>query len=847
VNGRLTMTAAIAVVLASLSLFTVIGGLTWMFAGIGAVIVVAAAGLVTRLGPVPAAATAAGLVLIAVVPVFGLHSWAARTAGLALVAIVAASASVRRVLPVLAGACTYLAALLIYLNVVFASAWSAGWVVPTGRSFSHLAHIASVGYAEHNFAPPVPGLPGLNLIAAAGIGVIAIVTDLVAVRLRSPAVAGLPLLVLFSVPVATNVKHEGLGLTVAFCIGISGYLALLAADGRQRLRLWGRLVTAWQDGSDDTTARGPDTRQLAASGRRIGLAAVAIAVVVPLVLPGLKQEGLFGDHPGVGHGDLQPPTLYPLVQMRSQLTERSPQPVLTYRTNAADPPQQYLQVYVLNYNPATLSWTLAGRIPYTAVGAAVLRAAPGLSIGIDTATIRTAISIGKAVGSARDVSYLPLPYAPEYLKLPGQGWVETNSTLMVYAYRPDAGLSYTVTSQTAEPTLPQLSATTRDPASITAGYGTYLGPDNSKLLKIARQIVAGAHTKIAEALALQNWFTTPGRFTYSLTGSLPTGPNAVYQFLTTDKRGFCQQFAFSMAVLARLLGIPSRIAVGYTAGTRTRHGVWKVTTADAHAWPELYFSGVGWVRFEPTPGGATAQGTATKPVYPATVPVILPSASATPTGTGVTGPSVGTPGSSSRHIDGPGPGAGGGNAPAHGAGSGGFPIGLVIALVVLLLIATPGLTRALTRRRRWLTAAGDAGRAHAAWRELTSDLTDLGLSRAKSESPRALGRRIASARDLDGADRQALDRVTAAEERARYARTPGPGDSLQRDVQTVRRALARTVTRRQRWRAWLLPASVTAPVLAGLRQIPDAFGWLDAAGLGARHRMDRRLRARRAG
>ena len=55
--------------------------------------------------------------------------------------------------------------------------------------------------------------------------------------------AGLPLLVLFSVPVATNVKNVGLGLTVAFCLGITGYLALLAADGRERLRMWGRLVT----------------------------------------------------------------------------------------------------------------------------------------------------------------------------------------------------------------------------------------------------------------------------------------------------------------------------------------------------------------------------------------------------------------------------------------------------------------------------------------------------------------------------------------------------------------------------------------------------------------------------
>ncbi len=56
-------------------------------------------------------------------------------------------------------------------------------------------------------------------------------------------------------------------------------------------------------------------------------------------------------------------------------------------------------------------------------------------------------------------------------------------------------------------------------------------------------------------------------------------------------------------MLARLVGIPSRVAVGYTGGTDGLSRAWHVTTADAHAWPELYFPGTGWLRFEPTPGG----------------------------------------------------------------------------------------------------------------------------------------------------------------------------------------------------------------------------------------------------
>ena len=58
-----------------------------------------------------------------------------------------------------------------------------------------------------------------------------------------------------------------------------------------------------------------------------------------------------------------------------------------------------------------------------------------------------------------------------------------------------------------------------------------------------------------------------------------------------------------MALFARLLGIPARVGMGYTAGSQLADGSWVVQTKDAHAWPELYFDGVGWLRFEPTPGG----------------------------------------------------------------------------------------------------------------------------------------------------------------------------------------------------------------------------------------------------
>jgi transglutaminase-like putative cysteine protease len=828
---RLTITAAIAVLAASFSLFTVISGAGWLYASAGAVVVTAAAGLATRLGGISSAAAATGLVLVAALPLLSGGNWPERIGGVVLVAAMAGSALTRRALPALADAGTYLAALFLYLNLVFASGLSWAWVIPTARSARHLWRLASAGYAEHIYAPPVPGSRGLELIAAAGVGVIAILTDLVAVRMRSPAVAGLPLLVLFSVPVATNVRNPGVGLTLAFCLGITGYLALLSADGRERLRLWGRLVTVWRETPEDEDARGPDTRAVAASGRRIGLAAVALAVIVPLALPSVRAHGLFGTSPAGGGtgGGAQVAGPQPLVVMHNQLLAHTAAPVLTYRTNALNPSQQYLQMYVLDYDGKS-AWTLQGRTPSVSVLGQALPPAPGLAGSTDSELTRTAITLGAGSGG-RDLSYLPAPYAPELVTGQGTGWQDTRSTLMLYGYRSDAGLHYTVTSTTADPTLAQEQAGGKLPASIKKSYLGYSGPDRAQLAKIAASIIRRTRTPFARALALQSYFTKAGRFTYALQGNLP---GTVLQFLTTKRRGYCQQFAFSMAVLARLVGIPSRVAVGYTAGTEDASHAWQVTTADAHAWPELYFARTGWLRFEPTPGGPGGQGTATQPSYlfPARggsggqPPVIR--GSTAPASKGAGGGKGSGPGGSRKPIA---EDPGGGPAGNGSAAAGGFPVALVVLLVLLVLLAAPGLARPMSRRRRWRRAGDDANRAHAAWHELTSDLVDLGLGGPPSESPRALARRVAASAGLDEPARRALDQIAAAEERARYARAPVAGDSLQADVRVVRKALAGQVTGRQRWRARLMPASVLSPVAAGLREVADVFGWLDAAGM----------------
>ena len=264
-NQRLTIAAAMATIAASLSLYPLVSGWLWFWEGVGAIAVAALAGALTRL----------------------------------------------RVLPWVLCAVIGLAAQVLYLNVLLSSAHSAGRLLPTTASLHHLWRLAQLGLdGTARFAPPAPADPGILLLTAAGIGVVAVATDLLAVRLHRPAVAGLPLLVLFCVPLTASVHQSVFGAMTVFGLGMAGYLAMLAVDGRERLRLWGRLVTVWHRGQDPAVAQrgGPNTKELAAAGRRIGVAAVVIALFIPLMVPGLRDHKLFSGGGGGGRNWSRCPT-----------------------------------------------------------------------------------------------------------------------------------------------------------------------------------------------------------------------------------------------------------------------------------------------------------------------------------------------------------------------------------------------------------------------------------------------------------------------------------------------------------------------------------------------------------
>lgn len=122
----------------------------------------------------------------------------------------------------------------------------------------------------------------------------------------------------------------------------------------------------------------------------------------------------------------------------------------------------------------------------------------------------------------------------------------------------------------------------------------------------ARRVAGESTTPYAAVLALESWFRQTGGFRYDESPPHVDGPPLV-AFVTRTKAGYCQHFAGAMALMLRLLGVPARVAVGFTSGTRDG-GDWVVTDRDAHAWVEVWFAGQGWVPFDPTPGRGVLAG-----------------------------------------------------------------------------------------------------------------------------------------------------------------------------------------------------------------------------------------------
>jgi hypothetical protein len=283
-------------------------------------------------------------------------------------------------------------------------------------------------------------------------------------------------------------------------------------------------------------------------------------------------------------------------------------------------------------------------------------------------------------------------------------------------------------------------------------------------------------------MAIQKYLRS-SEFTYSLQSPVQGGYDgnglSVLADFLVQKSGYCIHFASAMAVMARLEGIPSRIAVGYAPGHPTGATVsiagqgalpeFEVDARDAHAWPELYFQGVGWVAFEPTPSRGVVPSYSTENALPG-------GASTNENNDGLILPDEASPTVPPQAAPVPLPG---GQAPADG-GTQWLPAlyGAGALLLLTALAASPQLARRGVRRRR-LRAGGAGGSALPAFAELRDLATDYGIAPRTSETPRHFSERLRASAALGGTEgpgaaaHGAVASLTDDFERHQYGRPAG--------------------------------------------------------------------------
>lgn len=342
--------------------------------------------------------------------------------------------------------------------------------------------------------------------------------------------------------------------------------------------------------------------------------------------------------------------------------------------------------------------------------------------------------------------WLPMPQSPVRVEETGDGgfereqwmWVEGSNTARTESrgtrrgdeYRVYA-LSYVVGDEPREDFdgVPiELVTRYSDPADAPDEVRPYLELPNLPALiaDTAEEIAGGSEDRIDAAFALQDYFRS-GEFVYDESAPYEPGmdngnPYAVMEALLGQKRGYCVHFASTFAVMARSLGIPSRVAVGY-ASPGGSGAMTQVSGSELHAWPEIFVDGVGWLAFEPTPGGpAVASPADAGPDPTPTSEGPAETVEPTPTGAGETSDSEG------GTAD---PGQEGQPAEDGSRDSALAVLPWLLAVMVLALVAVPGGWRLIRRAGRWRSIRGGPHPASNAWAEVEDTAVDLGMDVAQ--------------------------------------------------------------------------------------------------------------------
>jgi transglutaminase-like putative cysteine protease len=702
-----------------------------------------------------------------------------------------------------------LAALVLVTTIAFyrKTMW---FVLPTRTSWH--AFSSDVADAWHRFAesvPPVEPAKGYLVAAVIAIWIAGALADGFAFHVRAGVEALLPSALVFVF--VSGLAAERFRLPSALL-----WLATALVFGVLHRNLRQLTASGWLT----RHRRGVVSSNLVVGGA-IGLTVLLVTLVVAPSLPGYGAEPLVNPHNSSGGT-----VISPFVQIKGRLVNQSNTEVFT--ATSSDKTYWRLTALETYSNEQWSSDRTYGKADGRLGGGIVSRY---------TNTVTQTITLSNEL----DSPWLPAAYSPSRVDgVPAATlrFDEESSSLFREDSKVKAGFTYTV--QSAVPNLNAAllrDATQAPPPRIVRTY-TQLDVLPDDLRALASKITVG-DTPYDKALALQNWFRD--NFTYDI--NVPAGQNtsAILTFLR-NRRGYCEQFAGTFAVFARSVGLPARVAVGFTSGVLKPDGKYHVEGRHAHAWPEVYLSGIGWVPFEPTPERGNPDAVAYTGVPAQQVdesaPTTAPSGSTTVFPEDFSFPSV--------DFSQEGPGVGGAGATTAVADTG-VPRWLIsfgiVALVLVLLgggwiVAIPRLVQARWERRR-RAATNAAGRAIVAWNEVTAALARAGLPRQPSETPLEYAHRITRARITDG---RRLGHMAELITVAAYSRVD-VSDELVTECESDRDAiidgLTARATRVTRW--WLRadPRPLVA-VLPGEEDVapagPPDPGWSVRAERGVDHR-----------
>lgn len=640
---------------------------------------------------------------------------------------------------------------------------AAGGGLPTGPALrASWSSLLDAPHALLSTILPAPGDPELLVLPHAVVWLAAFTSAELALRTRAPLLPALPAVLAFGFPQVLGVDGPGSSYPVVGALaGATALLVLIRSRARLSLRaaVLGLPVVAV-----------------------LGLAAGLLGPYVP----GLGAP--YDPRDAVTPPTVRPESTSPLDQVAAWLRDGDAS-VFTVRTDGAGDPGNYRLAVLDTYNGTTWSSSAeltrtGGRVP----------AEKGVDPG-RTKTLRQRFTVQSLPGIWLPAADRPVAVsAPEGTDLS----VDADSGVLSTGRRIPGGFTYTATSQVPlyddqrlgyaavadDPRLVELPRT--DPAGEPIEAVT-------SFRKVAERATRGSTYPYQQAVQLAKWLSTNYRYDPE---ALPGHTYRNLEFFLTDgKRGTSEQFAASFAVLARTLGLPTRVVVGFRAGQRTAAGTWQVRGQDVLAWPEVEFKGIGWVPFYPTPGKASQGGSS-----------VAPAGQSKERQDDDQRISQGTRPSTAPHK----PGAE--ETTAGGASGSGLPA-WVYAPVALAVLGTAYVLYALWvpyRRRARRRKDPDVGRrVLGAWQQIVERLTEIGLPATGAHTAEEVAA-FGSSR-VGGAAGEHLPMLAGLVNEVGYAgRVPdmASAKAAWAHCDAIERTVLRTVPRRTRLIRTLRPSAV---------------------------------------